>query len=113
MWMIFSYQETYLQKIIDKFGMSNSKSVVTSINSQFKFSITQCLINEVERTYMNSISYANIVGSLIYDMVCTMLDIYVVSLVSRYMANSRKTHLQALKWILRYVNVFLSRTLIY
>ena len=33
-------QETYLKKILDKFGMSNSKHVVTSTNAQFKLSTT-------------------------------------------------------------------------
>src|SRR4051812_3675682 len=63
---------------------------------------------------MNSIPYANIVGSLMYVMVCTRPDIaYAVSLVSRYMANPGKAHWQALKWILRYINWSLNIVLIY
>ena len=63
---------------------------------------------------MNSIPYANIVGSLMYVMVCTIPDIaYVVSLLSRYMENPGKAHWQALKWILRYINGSLNRVLIY
>ena len=31
-------QEAYLRKILEKFGMSNSKSVVTPTNPQFKLS---------------------------------------------------------------------------
>ena len=94
--------------------MSNSKPVVTPTNPQFKLSIDQCPSTDVERTYMNSIPYANIVGSLMYAMVCTRPDIaYAVSLVSRYMANPGKAHWQALKWILRYINGSLNRVLIY
>ena len=63
---------------------------------------------------MNSIPYANLVGSLMYVMVCTRPDIaYAVSLVSRYMENPGKAHWQALKWILRYINRSLNRVLIY
>ncbi|GJV68730.1 retrovirus-related pol polyprotein from transposon TNT 1-94 [Tanacetum coccineum] len=43
-------------------------------------------------------------GSLMYLMVCTRLDIaYVVSIVSRYLANPGKTHWEAVKWILKYL----------
>ncbi|XP_058782988.1 uncharacterized protein LOC131657627 [Vicia villosa] len=107
-------QEAYLRKILEKFGMSNSKPVVTPTNPQFKLSIDQCPSTDVERAYMNNIPYANIVGSLMYAMVCTRPDIaYAVSLVSRYMANPGKAHWQALKWILRYINGSLNRVLIY
>jgi hypothetical protein len=86
-------QETYLRKILDKFGMLNSKPIVTPTNPQFKLCTNHYPNTEVERAYINSISYANIVGSLIYVMVCTRPDItYAVSLVRRYMANSEKAH---------------------
>lgn len=55
-------QETYQKKILNKFGMSNSKSIVTLVNPQFKLSMTQSPSAEVERSYMNSIIYASIVG---------------------------------------------------
>ena len=69
---------------------------------------------EVERSYMNSISYANVIGSLMYAMVCTKPDItYAVSLVSRYMAKSGKAHWQTLRWIQRYINGSMNRVLVY
>src|SRR4051812_5812458 len=106
--------EAYRRKILEKFGMSNSKPVVTPTNLQFKLSIDQCPSTDVERAYMNSIPYANIVGSLMCVMVYTRPDIaYVVGLVSRYMANPGKSHWQALKWILRYINGSLNRVPIY
>lgn len=49
------YQETYLMKILDKFGMLNSKSVITPTNPQFKLSTNQSPSTEFERTYMNNI----------------------------------------------------------
>ena len=42
---------------------------------------------------MAKIPYANVVGSLIYVMVCTRPDIaYSMSLVSRFMSNPGKVH---------------------
>ena len=53
---------------------------------------------------MSLISYASIVGTLMYAMVWTRPDIvHAVGVVSRYMDNPRKEHWQAVKWILRYL----------
>ncbi|XP_050888643.1 uncharacterized protein LOC127093784 [Lathyrus oleraceus] len=77
-------QDTYLQKILEKFGMLNSKPVMNPTNPQFKLSTHQCPNTEVERAYMNSIPYTNIMGSLMYVMVCIRPDItHAISLVSR------------------------------
>nr|GEY00211.1 retrovirus-related Pol polyprotein from transposon TNT 1-94 [Tanacetum cinerariifolium] len=57
---------------------------------------------DVER--MSKVPYANVVGSLMYLMVCTRPDIsYAVSIVSRYLANLGKNYWEAMKWILKYL----------
>ena len=86
-------QETYLKKILDKFGMSNPKLVLIPTNPQCKLSTNQSPSTEVKRGYINSIPYASIVGYLMYVMVCTRSYItYGVSLVIRYMVNPGKKH---------------------
>ncbi|XP_070001847.1 secreted RxLR effector protein 161-like [Nicotiana sylvestris] len=61
--------------------------------------------DEVEREYMSKVPYANVVGSLMYAMVCTRPDIsQAVGVISRYMHNPGKGHWQAMKWILRYIH---------
>ncbi|GKB35118.1 hypothetical protein Tco_0880060 [Tanacetum coccineum] len=58
-----------------------------------------------ERAYMEKVPYANVVGSLMYAMICTRPDIsHVVGMVSRFMHNPGKGHWQAVKWILRYIH---------
>ena len=53
---------------------------------------------------MQSIPYASVVGSVMYTMVCIRPYLaYVVSMVSRFMANPGKEHWSAMKWILRYI----------
>lgn len=47
---------------------------------------------------MNEVPYAQVVGSLMYAMVCTKTDIaYVVSVVSRFMSDPGKEHWDAIK----------------
>jgi len=53
---------------------------------------------------MARVPYASTIGSLMYTMVCTRLDIsHAVGVVSRYMSNPSKQHWEAVKWILRYL----------
>ncbi|CAL8116761.1 unnamed protein product [Prunus armeniaca] len=53
---------------------------------------------------MEKVPYANVVGCLMYAMVCTRPDIaQAISVVSRYMGNPGKQHWDAVKWILRYL----------
>ena len=53
---------------------------------------------------MSHVPYASTVGSIMYVMVCTRLEIsHAVSVVSRYMDRPRKIHWQTMKWILRYL----------
>ena len=53
---------------------------------------------------MNNIPYASLVGSLMYAMVCTKLDItYVVRVVSWFMSKPIKELWVLVKWILWYL----------
>lgn len=107
-------QETYLKKVLETIRMSNLKLVVISTSQQFKLSVSQSPKKIEELTYMESIPYANIAGSIMYAMVCTRPDIaHAVSLLIVFMPNPRKAHWQALKWILRYIKGSLGRVLVY
>jgi len=53
---------------------------------------------------MKDVPYASTVGSLMYAMFCTQLDIcFVVGLISRYQSNPGPTHWQAIKRIMHYL----------
>ena len=53
---------------------------------------------------MSRVSYASVVGSLMYAMVCTRPDLaHAVSVVSRFMGQPGREHWQAVKRIFRYL----------
>ena len=53
---------------------------------------------------MSRISYISAIGSLMYAMLCTRLDIaFAVSVTSRYQSNLDKEHWIAVKNILKYL----------
>ena len=61
------------------------------------------LIKNEERAKVNATMYKQLVGSLIY-LTTTRPDLmYMVSLISRFMASPIELHLQAAKRVLRYV----------
>ena len=86
-------QQKYVEKILLRFGMNNVKPVSIPLASHFKFSSSLCPNTDEEKDYMSRIPYANVVGCLMYAMVCTRPDIsHAVGVVSRYMANPGKEH---------------------
>lgn len=75
--------------------MAQCKCVSTPLWTQFKLSKAHEPKTEIEEKKMSEIPYANIVGSIMYVMVCTRPDMaYVLSIVSRYMSNPGITHWQ-------------------
>ncbi|GJT69684.1 retrovirus-related pol polyprotein from transposon TNT 1-94 [Tanacetum coccineum] len=97
-------QSGYVQKILNNYRMDNGKSVSVPLGAHFKVSLKDCPSNDWDVERMSKVPYANVVGSLMYLMVCTRPDIaYAVSIVSRYLANPGKNHWEAVKWILKYL----------
>ena len=86
-------QEGYIQKVLSRFNMQDAKPVNTPLASHFKLSKEQSPKTTEDCESMKKTPYASAVGSLMYAMVCTRLDIaHVVGVVCRYMANPGKQH---------------------
>ena len=64
-------QQKYIEKILLRFGMNNVKPVSVPLASHFKLSSSLCPNTDEEKDYMSRIPYANVVGCLMYVMVCT------------------------------------------
>jgi hypothetical protein len=97
-------QESYIEKVLNRFNMSKAKSVSSPLASHLKLSSKQSLTSEKENEEIKKVPYASAVGSLMYAMVCTRPDIaHVVGVVSRFLSNPDKEHWAAVKWILRYL----------
>ncbi|GJU94343.1 hypothetical protein Tco_1319099 [Tanacetum coccineum] len=90
------------KKILVWRSIDHGKSVHMSLGRHVKLSL--CPVRDCDVERMSKVSYANVIGSLMYLMVCTRPDIaYAVSVVSRYLANLGKNHWEAVKWILKYL----------
>ena len=92
-----------MKKVVSRFCIREVKSVSTPLATHFKLSKEQSPTIEEEQDHMVKVPYVSVIGSLMYVMVCTRLDIaHAVRVVSRYMSNPRKQW-EAVKWILRYL----------
>ncbi|KAL4304503.1 hypothetical protein GQ457_10G014750 [Hibiscus cannabinus] len=97
-------QQSYVEKVLDRFGMSNAKPVSTPLANHFKLSSELCPKTDKECEEMAKVSYASVVGCLMYAMVCTRPDLaHVVGHVCKYMSKPGRRHWEAVKWIFRYL----------
>ncbi|WVZ00942.1 hypothetical protein V8G54_027011 [Vigna mungo] len=101
---LFLSQECYLQKVISRYQMAESKIANTPVGQHLKLTKEQCPKTEEERKKMESVPFSNGIGSIMYGMVCTRPDVaHGVSVLSQFMVNPGPTHWEALKWMLRYI----------
>ncbi|KAK1649198.1 hypothetical protein QYE76_067003 [Lolium multiflorum] len=97
-------QSTYLDKILKKFRMDESKKGFLPMLPGKVLSKTQGPATADERERMSKIPYASAVGSIMYAMLCTRPDIaHAVSLTSRYQSDPGMEHWTTVKNILKYL----------
>jgi len=73
-------QETYIKKILERCHMQDSKSIDTHVDKSLSPSCDMCPKTLEEKEKMSKVPYANVVGSLMYAMMCTRPDIYIMLL---------------------------------
>nr|AFP55578.1 copia-type polyprotein [Rosa rugosa] len=90
-------QSKYAREVIERFGMGKSNPVRNPIVPGSKLSM------EAGGAVVDGTLFKQLVGSLMY-LTATRPDlIYVVCLISRFMAHPREAHLSAAKRVLRYL----------
>ncbi|KAL2241037.1 UNVERIFIED_CONTAM: Retrovirus-related Pol polyprotein from transposon TNT 1-94 [Sesamum indicum] len=86
------------------FSMENAKPVSVPLAAHFQLSKDQSPKKDSEKAKMDKVPYSNVIGSIMYLMICTRPDIaYAISCLSRYMSNPGTPHWEALKYLLRYL----------
>ena len=86
-------QEQYIEKVFERFNMSKAKMVSSPLISHFKLSSRHNPFIDKGNEDMRRVLHASVVGSLMYVMVCTRLDIaYAVGVVSHFLSNLGRLH---------------------
>ncbi|KAI5418427.1 hypothetical protein KIW84_042892 [Lathyrus oleraceus] len=94
--------------------MHDSKKGFIPMQHGLCLSKTQSPSTKEERDRMNKIPYASAIGSIMYAMLCTRLDVsYALSATSRYQYDPGDAHWVAIKNILKYLRRTKDSFLIY
>lgn len=96
---IYIDQCSYLEKVVERFGMTNAKYARTPLPTGYTPTPNQGEVNPHMRTL-----FQQIIGSLLYIMLGTRPDIaFAVTKLAQHAANPSKEHLDKAKYILRYL----------
>ena len=68
-------QSTYVDKILKRFSMENSKKGNVPIHHSVKLSKSQCPGSTDEQDQMSRVPSASAIGSIMYAMLCTRPDV--------------------------------------
>jgi hypothetical protein len=86
-------QSTYLYKVLKRFRMDKAKKGSLPMLSSKILSKAQCPAMAKDRETMSNVPYALAIGSIMYAMLCTRLDVSnALSLTSRYQCDPGVEH---------------------
>lgn len=75
---LYLLQKKYFKKVLEHFGMQNYKPVSVSLAPRFRLCLTFSLENKDEKKYISYVSYASVVISNIYVIICTRQTFYML-----------------------------------
>ncbi|KAH9792546.1 hypothetical protein KPL71_004166 [Citrus sinensis] len=107
-------QAVYIDKILARFSMENSKTGLLPFRHGITFSKDQSPKTSEEIERMRRVPYAEAVGSLMYAMLCTRPDVcFAVWMVYRYQFNPGPQYWNAVEHIIKYLKRTKNYMLVY
>ena len=101
---IWLNKRKYVETVLHRFNMQDSKPVKIPIPVCVKLYVEQCPKTQEEEEDMSQVPYASAVGILMYAMVCTRPDItHAVGILSIYMSKPGKEHWTIVKRVFSYL----------
>lgn len=97
---VYLNQSVYLEKVLDRFGMSECKPIMTPMDVNMRLEKPKSMKNDV----MSQFPYQSLIGALMYLAVSTRPDIaFAVNYLSQFNTNYDLEHWKAAKRVLRYL----------
>ena len=98
-------QSVYIQKVVDRFNLQDTKPLMIPMSSGDNLSIKDCPEAPDEIDKMRHIPYKEAIGSLMYAVIGSRPDIiYAVSYLAHFMQNPGSVYWEAVKRVIRYLN---------
>nr|GEZ45129.1 retrotransposon protein, putative, Ty1-copia subclass [Tanacetum cinerariifolium] len=97
-------QSAYIEKILKRYCMKNSKRGSIPMQEKLKLSKSQGASTPAEMKRMQNVPYASVVGSIMYAVRCTRPDVaFAQNITSRFQQNPGDIHWTTVKNILKYL----------
>ncbi|GJY52940.1 retrotransposon protein, putative, ty1-copia subclass [Tanacetum coccineum] len=97
-------QNAYMDKILKRYKMDNSKRGHIPMQERLDLNKTQGASTPKEVKRMQNVPYASAVGSIMYVVRCTRPDVaFAQNITSRFQQNPGESHWTAVKNILKYL----------
>jgi hypothetical protein len=107
-------QRQYIINVLECFGMSDCKPVLTPMDPSLSLTSDMCPKTEEDVAEMRNVPYLVAVGSLMYLATTTRPDIaYTVGVLGRFNHNPGPRHWLAVKHLLRYLKGTMDYKLVY
>ncbi|GKB40764.1 retrotransposon protein, putative, ty1-copia subclass [Tanacetum coccineum] len=97
-------QNAYMDKILKRYRMDNSKRGHILMQERHDLNKTEGASTPKEVKRMQNVPYASAVGSIMYDVRCSRLDVaFAQNITSRFQQNPGERHWTVVKNILKYL----------
>ena len=97
-------QRAYIEKIVEKFSLTNAKRVSTPMEPNVQFSVDQCPSSTNQLARMKGIPYSEAIGSVLWPVVVSRPDAaYAVGVLAQFIQNPGLVHWEALKRLINYL----------
>nr|GEZ69670.1 retrotransposon protein, putative, Ty1-copia subclass [Tanacetum cinerariifolium] len=112
-WLIGLSQNAYLDKMLKRYRMDNSKRGSIPMQVDLHLSKYQCATTSAEMKRMQNVPYASVVGSIMYVVRCTRPDVAFAQNITRFQNNYSEALWTAVKNILKYLRNTIDTFLVY
>nr|GEX92874.1 hypothetical protein [Tanacetum cinerariifolium] len=107
-------QSAYIEKILKRYYMANSKRGTIPMQEKFKLSKSQGASTPAEKQCMQNVPYASAIGLIMYIVRCIRLDVaFTHNITSRFQQNPGEENWTAVKNILKYLRKTKDMFLVY
>src|SRR5271170_1271081 len=97
-------QSAYIQRVVEKFNLTNAKPILTPMEPGTQFSVKQCPSSINQQLKMKGIPYSEAIGSVLWAAVVSRPDIaYATGTLSQFIQSLGHAHWEGVKQIIIYL----------
>ena len=112
--MIGLSERTYIDKVLDRFNITNSKKGFLPMSHSMSLSKKHCPMTLDELEKISKSPYASAIGSIMYAIICTRPDVScALSMTSKYQLCPGNDHCITVKNILKFLNTTSDKFLVF